>query len=150
MNKGVISVENNIFVDQIDSLIKKGHSVTILVRGNSMGPFIVDRRDKVVLSPFDKSELKRGDVVLAVDDQERFILHRIIKREGDILYLFGDGNTDQIEVSSVDGVIGKMTTILRKNKSYHVDAPFWRGYSSVWMALKPIRRYILAVWRRLR
>lgn len=149
MADSVISIENNIFVDQIDSLIKEGHSVTIIVRGNSMNPFIVDRRDKVILSPVKESDLKKGDFVLAKDDMERYVLHRIIKRAGDVIYLFGDGNTDQMEISSTERVVGKITTILRKGKSYSVDGFTWRCYSAFWMGLKPVRRYILGVWRRL-
>ena len=39
------SIPNEILLPEVARLIKEGHTVTITVRGNSMNPFLVDRRD---------------------------------------------------------------------------------------------------------
>ena len=42
------SIPNEILLPEVARLIKEGHTVTITVRGNSMNPFLVDRRDRVM------------------------------------------------------------------------------------------------------
>ena len=44
------SIPNEILLPEVARLIKEGHTVTITVRGNSMNPFLVDRRDRVTLA----------------------------------------------------------------------------------------------------
>ena len=43
------SIPNEILLPEVARLIKEGHTVTITVRGNSMNPFLVDRRDRVTV-----------------------------------------------------------------------------------------------------
>ena len=46
------SIPNEILLPEVARLIKEGHTVTITVLGNSMNPFLVDRRDRVTLGDF--------------------------------------------------------------------------------------------------
>ena len=84
------SIPNEILLPEVARLIKEGHTVTITVRGNSMNPFLVDRRDRVTLGDFTTEQLQPGVTVLARDLTERIVFHRIIRRNGDILILQAD------------------------------------------------------------
>lgn len=77
------SIPNEILLPEVARLIKEGHTVTITVRGNSMNPFLVDRRDRVTLGDFTTEQLQPGVTVLARDLTERIVFHRIIRRNGD-------------------------------------------------------------------
>ena len=76
------SIPNEILLPEVARLIKEGHTVTITVRGNSMNPFLVDRRDRVTLGDFTTEQLQPGVAVLARDLTERIVFHRIIRRNG--------------------------------------------------------------------
>ncbi|NDV83799.1 S24/S26 family peptidase [Bacteroides sp. 51] len=143
------AIANEVLLQETGLLIAEGHTVTHLVRGNSMNPFMVDRRDKVILSPFTTNELLPGAVVLARDDTDRLVLHRIIRRRGTGLTLMGDGNIAGTEETSTDRVLGLVTTVIRKEKPYRCTGRTWRTYSYIWTKLLPARRYLLGIWRRI-
>lgn len=114
-----------------------------------MNPFLADRRDRVTLGSFAPDDLQPGVAVLARDTTGRFVFHRIIARHGETLILQGDGNVAQTEETSVDQVLGIMTEAIRKEKPYPADGKVWKRYSYWWLKVKPLRRYLLAVYRRI-
>lgn len=142
-------VANNILIPEIGQLVSEGHVVTLMVKGASMSPFMVDMRDAVELGPFDPDAIKPGDVVLAKVGKEQYVLHRVIRREGDWLILKGDGNVSNCERCSLSDVLALMYSIHRKGKVIGVRSCKWRIYSCVWMFLSPLRRWLLAIWRRI-
>lgn len=143
------TIANDLLIPEVGELISQGHSVTLTARGNSMNPFIVDRRDRIVLSPFTDAQLQPGAVVLAETKGHRYVLHRILHRHGDDLTLSGDGNLRQTEQTDIHHVIGLMTAVIRKEKTYNTEGRVWLSYSRWWKRLTPLRRYLLAVYRRI-
>lgn len=142
-------IPNEILLPEAARLIREGHTVTITVRGNSMNPFLADRRDRVTLGSFTAEDLQPGKAVLARDLTGRIVFHRIIGRNGDALTLQGDGNLVQTEETTVGQVMGLLTEVFRKEKRYAADGRTWRFYSYWWVKLKPVRRWLLALNRRL-
>lgn len=142
-------IANDILLPETARLITEGHTVTHIVRGNSMNPFLVDRRDKVTLSSFADADLKRGAFVLAIDSTGRFVLHRILCRNRKELILIGDGNVRETETSSTDQVMGIVTEVIRKGKTYSCNGFKWNAYSHTWLFLLPLRRVLLGAWRRI-
>ncbi|WP_394369825.1 hypothetical protein [Caecibacteroides pullorum] len=114
-----------------------------------MNPFIVDRRDRVVLSPCTDAQLQPGAVVLALTDDHRYVLHRIVCRRGDELTLLGDGNLHQTERTDTGRVVGLLTAVIRKGRTYPTDGAVWLRYSRWWRRLTPVRRWLLAIYRRI-
>lgn len=135
-------IANNILIPQIKQMIDEGHSVTFRVRGRSMRPMIEGDRDSVVLAPC-HDKIKVGDVILAEVWPQRYALHRIIKVEGDILTMRGDGNIEGTEVFERKRVVGRAEAFVRKGKTLRMDSLRWRIYSAIWPHLLPIRRYLL-------
>lgn len=144
-----VSLPNEPLLTQVGELIATGHSVTIRVRGNSMNPFFVDRRDEVMLSPFTRESLRPGIIVLARDQQGRFVLHRIIKLSGSDIILMGDGNLRGVEHTTFEAVLGVVTGGIRKGKQFQCRGFCWEFYSRLWRWMLPVRRYLLAIWRRI-
>lgn len=143
------SLPNDLLIPEVAELIRQGRTVTLTARGNSMNPFIVDRRDRIVLSPCTDDRLQPGAVVLAETDDRRYVLHRIVRRRGDELTLLGDGNLRQTERTDTRRVIGLLTAVIRKGRTYSTDGAVWLRYSRWWRILTPVRRWLLAIFRRI-
>lgn len=143
-----VTFKNSILIPAVLKLINEGHTVTLPLKGFSMRPFLEDGRDKALLAKVGK--LRVGDPVLAIIDHQRYVLHRIVKIEDDNVTLLGDGNlhpehckTSDIE-ASVIGFYRKGRTTLDP-----IAGRKWKTYSTVWMRLRPIRRWLLAFYRRV-
>jgi len=147
-----LSIPNDILIPQIKRMIDEGKSVTFLVKGYSMRLFLENNRDKVILAPCDKDMVKPGDVVLAEVGKGVYVLHRIVGRTADVLTLKGDGNIRGTETCRTADVIGLATGFYRKGRTRPdlVTGWKWKAYSFIWLRLSPFRRYILAVYRRLK
>ena len=134
---------------EISKLISEGKTVSISSKGYSMNPFIMHMRDQITLGPWTDSQIKKGAVVLVKDVRGCFLIHRIIKREGNKITLLGDGNIGITETAHVKNIIGLMHAVIKKGRTYSVKSLSWRLYSWFWKILTPVRRYPLAIWRRL-
>ena len=85
-----IQFPNAQLLPEIIKLLNEGHTVTLQLRGFSMRPFLEDKRDKALLA---KREIYNiGEPVLAEISPRHYVLHRIIKIEGEDVTLKGDGN----------------------------------------------------------
>ena len=136
-------------MQEISRLISEGKSISISAKGYSMNPFIVHMKDQITLGSWTDDQIKKGAVVLVKDVRGCYIIHRIIKREGNVLTLMGDGNIGIIETAYVEDIIALMHAVIKKGRTYSVNSLSWRLYSWFWKLLTPMRRYPLAVWRRL-
>ena len=136
-------------MQEISRLISEGKSISISAKGYSMNPFIVHMKDQITLGSWTDDQIKKGAVVLVKDVRGCYIIHRIIKREGNVLTLMGDGNIGIIETAYVEDNIALMHAVIKKGRTYSVNSLSWRLYSWFWKLLTPVRRYPLAVWRRL-
>ena len=148
MSKTLI-INKAVMMEEIRQLVAEGISTTITVKGNSMNPFIVDGRDRITLGPFKDNELRRGCVALVRDIRGEYLVHRVIARDGDMVTLLGDGNVRGTEKAHVSDVIALMRSVERKGRTVSVEGFVWRSYSWLWMLLEPVRRWPLALWRKL-
>lgn len=144
----MVLTNNTMLVEEIRKLVSEGRTATITARGNSMNPFLVDRRDTITLGGFHDEEIRRGCVALVRDLSGDYLIHRVIRRDGDIITLKGDGNSKKVETAKVGDVIAIMTGMERKGRAYTTDDLAWKIYSGLWMFLSPIRRLPLGLWRR--
>lgn len=151
MQERVIEVPNSVLIGEIKKAIRAGHTATLRVKGFSMRLFLESQRDIVKLAPVRPEAVKVRDVVLAEIAKDHYVLHRVIRRDGARLTLMGDGNICGTEECLDTDVVGIATEFYRKGRTKpdRVDSLKWRLYSSVWLALKPMRRIILGVYRRV-
>lgn len=146
-----IEIPNDILIPKVKEVLDRGATATLRVKGYSMRLFLDNGRDLVTLTAPQRDALRPGDVVLAEHIPHHYVLHRIIARHGDQLTLMGDGNVRGTETCTTADVIGIVTHFYRKGRTTpdSVNGLKWRIYSRLWLALKPIRRFILAIYRRI-
>lgn len=136
-----ITVPNEVLIPEIGKLLSEGREVELRPKGNSMLPHIRQDRDNVVL--LKKESVGKGDIVLA-DLGGRYVLHRVIEENGDVLTLKGDGNVRGTEKCTRKDVMGTVIRIIRDGKRSVTP-----GKARFWIALSPVRRYLLAIYRRM-
>lgn len=146
-----IEIPNEILIPKVKEVVDRGATATLRVKGHSMRIFLSNGRDLVTLIAPERENLRVGDVVLAEIQPKVYVLHRIIQRTQDQLTLMGDGNVGTTEVCTINDVIGIVTLFYRKGRTKpdSVNGWKWKTYSRIWLTLTPIRRYILAIHRRL-
>lgn len=134
---------NEVFLPQVIAILGEGHTVTLPLRGRSMRPFLEDGRDKALLEAI-KQTPRVGDAVLAEISKGHFVLHRIVKIDGDDVTLRGDGNLNT-ESCHIEDVKAIATAFFRKGRNTpdKTSGMKWRIYSWWWTRLLPIRRYLL-------
>ena len=135
-------IPNEILLGEVTSLLAEGQEVVLLTKGGSMMPFLRSERDSVALRKLEKAEV--GDIVLAHLGGGRYVLHRIIAIDGDNVTLMGDGNLKGTESCLKSDISGTVMRILKASGKEYVP-----GKGRWWRALKPFRRYILGVYRRI-
>ncbi|MBR3727196.1 MAG: S24/S26 family peptidase [Prevotella sp.] len=143
-----IKLSNAEFLPEIVKLLDEGHTVTLRLRGFSMRPFLEDNRDKALMTK--ATNPKVGDPVLAEIEPKHFVLHRIVCIDGDQVILRGDGNLG-CEHCTLADVKASIIGFYRKGRTTldRTDGWKWRTYSFIWTRLYPIRRYLLAFYRRV-
>ena len=142
-------VANSVFLPEIIKLINEGHTVTLPLRGFSMRPFLEDGRDKAILKYAENITV--GDVVLAELAPGKFVLHRIISiKDTENITLLGDGNTTP-EYCRLTDIKGRAIGFYRKGncRPNFTSGAKWRIYSWWWMRFRPIRRYLLFIYRHI-
>ena len=139
-----LQVPNEIFLPQVLEEIRRANNkpAKISLRGNSMRPFLEDGRDYALLQMTDTPRV--NDAVLAEITPGHYVLHRIIRIEGDKVTLRGDGNLNNEHCRLCD-IRAKAIGFYRKGrqKADSTDGRKWRIYSWWWTRLYPIRRYLL-------
>lgn len=139
MDKRVVA--NEILLEDAAALMEEGREVTLRPLGSSMLPFIRGGKDSVRLKKMPAVAV--GDMLLVRLPGPRYVLHRLIGKEGDRLTLMGDGNLVGVERCTVADVLGTVTAIERGSRVVKPGNGLW------WRRLRPLRRYILGIYRRL-
>ena len=141
-------MNDNGFIEEALRLVQKGVTVTFPVTGQSMLPFIIGGKESVILHR--PGLIAVGDVVLAWVDGNRYVVHRIIKLDYDRVTLMGDGNVKGTEHCLLKDVKARVTHVVDAKDRTHYLYNRWRMLGAkVWYWLRPIRRYLLAIYRRL-
>ena len=139
---------DNEIIEEAIRLVKDGVSVTLPVNGNSMLPFIIWGKESVILHAPGLTAV--GDVVLAWVDGCRYVVHRIIRIDGDRVTLMGDGNLVGTEHCLLSDIKARVMHVVGSDERPRDLYTSWRKMAAkVWWHFRPIRRYLLARYRRL-
>ncbi len=141
-------MSDDTIIEEAIRLVGEGVCVTLPVNGHSMLPFIIGGQESVILQKPVQSE--NGDVVLAWVNDCRYVVHRIIAIEGDAVTLMGDGNLSGTEHCALKDIKAKVTHVVGADGRPHDLYCRWRRVAArLWWYLRPVRRYLLAIYRRL-
>ena len=135
-------VGDDLFFAMIGDLLSEGKEVLMTPKGFSMLPFIHSDRDSVTLERV-SGPLSVGDIVL-FRYKGKYIMHRIYAIGKDGITLMGDGNLNVMEHCTASDVIGIVTGLTKGN-----GRRIKPGKARVWRTLKPLRRWLLAIYRRI-
>ena len=144
---GKLVIENEVLVTGIEKLIKEGRQVSFTPKGSSMLPFIRGNKDTVQLNA--PENIQKGDIVLARTAPSTYVLHRVIHITGSTILLMGDGNIKGIEKCRPEDIIAVATSIDKGGKVIDCRSKSHLRKAAIWKMLKPLRRYILAIYRRI-
>ena len=138
---------DDMIIGEAVRLVNEGASVTLPVKGWSMLPFIIGWKESVILQK--PSQPERGDIVLAWVEGCRYVVHRIIRIDGDRVTLMGDGNVTGTEHCTVSDIKAVATHVVGADGQPHDLYNRWRCQSAkVWYCLRPVRRYLLWLYRK--
>ena len=141
-------MNDNDVIEEAVRLVQEGVTVTFPVTGQSMLPFIIGGKESVILHAPGLTAV--GDVVVARVDGNRYVVHRIINIDGDRVTLMGDGNVRGTEHCLLKDVKARVTHVVDAKDKTHYLYNRWRMLGAkVWYWLRPIRRYLLAIYRRV-
>ena len=136
-------------IEEAVRLVSEGVCVTLPVDGQSMLPFIIGGQESVILQKPERPTV--GDVVLAWVNGDRYVVHRIIRIKGEAVMLMGDGNLVGTEQCSLGDIKARVTHVVdAKGKRHQIDTSWRRWAARLWRQLRPVRRYLLAIYRRSR
>lgn len=136
---------NDVFLGLVSETLAEGHTAIIWVKGYSMRPFIEFGRDKVKLATAETYRV--GDAVLAEITKGHYVLHRIIDKESDKITLQGDGNVRGVELCTTADIRGVVTEYIRPNRTLLADDECLKRQIRLWRRLRPIRRYLLFIYK---
>lgn len=138
----------NDLVPLIKECIDSDKKVNMRVTGVSMYPLLHNRSDTVVLEK--AKTIKKYDIVLHERKEGTYILHRIIKKKGDVLTIAGDFETEKEYPVCTSQVIARVTGFTRNGKYHDVNEPFFKFYAVIWVAIFPFRLKAIRVLQLLR
>ena len=124
-----------IFAIVRDTLLE-GKTVRVAVNGQSMLPFFRSG-STITMRPVREEDIRKYNVVMA-DAGHAFVVHRIIEVGEDAVTLLGDGNiygTERVTRDKIYGVVDCSAT--------HIF------FAKLWLWLRPVRRFPLAIFRRI-
>lgn len=130
------SISNRELFSIVRDTLLEGKSVRISVNGESMLPFFRSG-STITLRPVKKEDIRKYNVVMA-DAGHAFVVHRIIEVGDDMVTLLGDGNYIGTERVSPDKIYGVVDC-----SALHIL------FAKIWLWLRPVRRYPLAIFRRV-
>jgi len=140
-----MKVPNDILIPELARLISEEKEVRFTPSGVSMRPFIEGDQDSVVLAPMNRPP-RIGDILLAqvqtLCDRQTYVLHRLVRIEGEIYILQGDGNLSGEERCAIGDIIGRVVAI---------ETPQGRRKcltrGRLWYWMKPMRKWLLKIYR---
>ena len=144
----IMQLSGEFIISEALRLVGEGRDVIFPVKGCSMLPFIIGGKESAVFSPVKK--IKKGRVVLAYTSGGNYVVHRIIKIKDDDVTLMGDGNLKGCEYCKLSDIKAEVNYVIGQNGKKRCLNTFWRlAAAFFWRILRPVRRYLLAIYRRL-
>ena len=135
MNNARAIDNRELFAIVRDTLLE-GKTVRVAVNGQSMLPFFRSG-STITLRPVREEDIRKYSVVMA-DAGHAFVVHRIIEVGDNVITLLGDGNIYGTEKVTRDKIYGVVDC-----SSLHIF------FAKIWLWLRPVRRFPLAIFRRV-
>lgn len=121
---------------------------TLTATGTSMLPFIRPG-DLVTIEARERYE--RGDIVLArATGPHPVVLHAVVCPSAIGYTLMGTANLQLTESCTPADIAGAVVTVGREGRVVSMASRRRRAAMSAWLRLRPVRRYLMFIYRRTR
>lgn len=130
----------------IDTAFEESGEFELVVTGTSMQPFLVDRRDRVLLAKCQVSNVKKGDILLYTRSDGSLVLHRVYRVCRDSTFEIVGDNQWQLEKGVPQGcVVARVTKCVRNGKVIVCGKSFLDRLMKLWLVrLKAPRFFAFA------
>jgi signal peptidase I len=139
------------FMPLVRAALERDQRVRLTATGSSMFPFIRDG-DVVELEPL-RFLPEVGDLVLAqcasVPEGERYVLHRVVRVQGEAFFLRGDVQQDCEGPFTREDLLGRATLLYRKGRVRRLDQGIWRHLGLACNRCAPFNRWLFQLTRQL-
>ena len=143
-------IDNQILFSEIEKMLAEGRQASFTVMGNSMYPFLVSGRDSVIVEDIGTGKLRVGDILLIKPLPNRYMLHRVTQLAEDGFETTGDRNSFRDGLFPYERIVGRVSVIIRKNKTIPCSNPWYRFLSGLWSLLFPFRENLIRAWGIIR
>lgn len=133
------------YLSTLCELVSEGKEVSVTVTGNSMSPFLIHHRDRIIIGSPER-DLRRGDMVFFVRDNGQYVVHRIRRVRADGYYLIGDGQTETEGPIARSQIFAIVKRVNRKGRWMGEGDFWWLFFQKVWIRMVPLRRYVVKLY----
>ena len=149
----------------LSECIAQGQEVVLTITGNSMSPFLRNKKDQVVLTACDPTALQPGDVPLYRRRNGKLILHRIVERDDGVTRTrWGKGESlpsqcDSLQYTMLgdaqwweephiapDQILGVATAFISRGKRWECDSDASRRNRLRWHRLLWLRPVLVRLY----
>lgn len=142
MQKRNVTLDARLLGQAVQDALVQGGSFVLTVTGSSMRPTLVPGRDQVCLVP--ARTVLPGDIVFFRRATGEYILHRVLRCEGDVYTVNGDAQawTEQIPRSAI---LGTVSRICRNGRWHDTDTFAMKTYSALWRTTRKLRPALIRI-----
>ena len=140
------------FLPILEEHFNNGLAVNLTVTGNSMVPFLCNKRDSVCLTQI-QNEPKAGDIYLYKRVSGQLVLHRVKKVTSEGIWFIGDSQRNVEGPVPKSALAAECHTVIRKGKILSEKSALWRFFKYVWLNIIPFRHFIckiIAVFKKVK
>ena len=149
-DKDIWSVDTELYLQEIMSMLDTGRKAVIPVSGSSMTPFLCGGRDFVLLESTKYHAVKKGDIVLFLRPTGQFILHRVYSVTKDKYKIIGDAQ-HIIEGPIWEEQLKAVAVRVKRKGKWLKKWSFWNWFFRwIWIRVVPFRMKIIQVYRYLK
>ena len=138
-------VDTNEYVSVLREIAEEGKTVSMLIAGSSMSPFLCHNRDYIYFTKPER-ELRRGDMVFYQRDSGQYVMHRIYRKAAEGYYMVGDAQTQIEGPLRRDQIFALVVKVKRKGKLIRPGDFWWEFFEHVWLRIIPVRKLIEKVY----
>lgn len=136
--------------NSIEEVLAGGGIYSGLTTGISMEPLIHHQKDNIIIVK-PEGRLKKYDIPVYRGKNGNYVMHRVIKVCSDHYVIIGD-NTKTLEYVKDEQIVGVLIGFYKNGKKY-IDLEtnkFYKLYSRLWVAIRPLRPLTIFINRAIR
>jgi signal peptidase len=145
--RGVVETSWNDLAPLLADCLQRDTDVVIAITGTSMLPLLRAGIDRVVLTSAKGEALKKGDIPFYRRRNGQFVLHRVVAVTPKGYTMTGDAQTLLEPGIQPDQILAVVKGIWRGERYVPCGKKSYRFRARLWMALRPVRPFLMRVYR---